>query len=107
MSAILSNKKVHSLFNGSLEAQKYAFAEGLHELVTNQEIFNKSYMEAKDVRKLKELLKCLPVLQEYVDAVKSGLDWSEFLEKTQEYYLERQAHGRETRTNRFKWQVTH
>ena len=60
LSYVLRNKKFQSLFQGSLEMQKYIFVMQIADLFDDEEFFNQEYMEKRNKTQLKGLIKNNP-----------------------------------------------
>jgi len=84
---ILGNKKLVSLFQGSLEMQKFIFATNILELLEDDDAFQQNYMNKQDKQKLNQIYKQYPYLNEYVQKIKAGQTGQEFLKLTQEIIM--------------------
>jgi hypothetical protein len=85
MTYILGNKKFISLFQGSLEMQKYVFVSNLIDLIEDDETFQQNFMTIKDKNKLASIPKQFTYLSEYAKKIAAGKTGQEFLKLTKEH----------------------
>lgn len=65
--------------------QKFNFLVTLQEILENDEMYDKRYLNKFDKQKLNAIIKNQPILQEYQDRIKNGDTGDQYLKPTQDF----------------------